>query len=114
MPFIVSAHDLVGMYLAIESQSLSFHVIAASQRDNEFPAEAGLKYSISGALSPGLSPSGESILYGLTGITSFEELTKLFTFPPSTESHVVNAIAMGLPSMLVASLSKTSAVPSHM
>jgi NADH:ubiquinone oxidoreductase subunit 2 (subunit N) len=80
MLFIVSSHDLVGMYLAIEFQSLSFYVIAAFQRNNEFSAEAGLKYFISGALSSGLSLFGESILYGLTGITNFEESTKSFTF----------------------------------
>jgi NADH:ubiquinone oxidoreductase subunit 2 (subunit N) len=80
MLFIVSAHDLVGMYLAIELQSLSFYVIAAFQRNNEFSAEAGLKYFILGALSSGLLLFGESILYGLTGITNLEELTKLFTF----------------------------------
>lgn len=98
MLFIVSAHDLVGMYLAIELQSLSFYVIAASQRDNEFSAEAGLKYFILGALSSGLLLFGESILYGLTGITSFEELTKLFTFfsstPPAVFQEQVNLAAV--------------------
>lgn len=131
MPFIVSAHDPVGMYPAIELQSLSSYVIAASQRDNEFPAEAGPKYSILGALSPGLSPSGESIPHGLTGITDFEEPAKLFTLPSgslggplafpsdslatfSSEGLVVNAIAPGSLSILVAFSFKISAVPSHM
>lgn len=127
MLFIVSSHDLVGMYLAIEFQSLSFYVIAAFQRNNEFSAEAGLKYFILGALSSGLLLFGESILYGLTGITNFEELTKLFTFFSSSsfasgdsgvylenQGLVVNAIAMGLLFMLVAFLFKISAVPFHM
>jgi len=115
------------MYLAIEFQSLSFYVIAAFQRNNEFSAEAGLKYFILGALSSGLLLFGESILYGLTGITNFEELTKLFTFFSSSsfasgdsgvylenQGLVVNAIAMGLLFMLVAFLFKISAVPFHM
>ncbi len=127
MLFIVSSHDLVGMYLAIEFQSPSFHVIAAFQRNNESSAEAGLKYLISGALSPGLLPSGESISYGLTGITNFEESTKSFTFFSSSsfasgdsgvylenQGLVVNAIAMGLLFMLVAFPFKISAVPFHM
>lgn len=114
MLFIVSSYDLISMYSAIELQSLSFYVIAAFQRNNEFSAEAGLKYFILGALSSGLLLFGESILYGLTGITNFEELTKLFTFFSLSEGHVVNAIAMGLLFMLVAFLSKISAVPFHM
>lgn len=127
MPFIVSSHDLVGMYLAIEFQSLSFYVLAAFQRNNEFSAEAGLKHFTPGALSSGLLLFGESILYGLTGITNLEELTKSFTFSSGSFSAsqdsavylddqglVVNAIAMGLPSTLVASLFKISAVPFHM
>jgi len=88
--------------LAIELQSLSFYVIAASQRDNEFSAEAGLKYFILGALSSGLLLFGESILYGLTGITSFEELTKLFSSaspffsstPPAVFQEQVNLAAV--------------------
>jgi NADH-quinone oxidoreductase subunit N len=80
MLFIVSSHDLISMYSATELQSLSPHVTAALQRGNEFSAEAGLKYFILGALSSGLLPSGESLPYGLTGITNFEELTKLSTF----------------------------------
>lgn len=76
MIFIVSSYDLISMYLAIELQSLSFYVIAAFQRNNEFSAEAGLKYFILGALSSGFLLFGESILYGFTGITNFEEFAK--------------------------------------
>jgi NADH-quinone oxidoreductase subunit N len=80
------------MYLAIELQSLSFYVIAAFQRNNEFSTEAGLKYFILGALSSGLLLFGESILYGFTGITNFEELCKLFTLSKTStlESSVQN------------------------
>jgi len=123
------------MYLAIELQSLSFYVIAAFQRNNEFSAEAGLKYFILGALSSGLLLFGESILYGLTGITNFEELTKLFNLVSVFTGNAVsegaiemtgvaplaawetsqgNAIAVGLLFMLVAFLFKISAVPFHM
>jgi len=114
MLFIVSSYDLISLYLAIELQSLSFYVIAAFQRNNEFSAESGLKYFILGALSSGLLLFGESIVYGLTGITNFEELTKLFTFFSFNEGHVINAISMGLLFMLVAFLFKIGAVPFHM
>ena len=79
MTFLVSSYDLISMYPAIELQSLSFYVIAAFQRNDEFSAEAGLKYFVLGALSSGLLLFGESIVYGFTGITNFEELSKLFT-----------------------------------
>jgi len=111
---LISSYDLMSMYLAIELQSFCSYILSSFKRNSEFSAEAGLKYFILGALSSGLLLFGESILYGLTGITSFEELTKLFTFFSSTESHVVNAIAMGLLFMLVAFLFKISAVPFHM
>ncbi len=127
MLLIVSSYDLISMYLAIEFQSLSSYVIAAFQRNNEFSVEAGLKYFILGALSSGLLLFGESILYGLTGTTNFEELTKLFTFFSSfsftiedsgvyleNQSLVINAITMGLLLILIAFLFKISAVPFHM
>ena len=80
MLFIVPPYDSISTYSAIELQSLSFYVIAAIQRGNEFSAEAGPKYFILGAPSSGSSPFGESIIHGLTGITNSEELTKSFTF----------------------------------
>lgn len=80
MLFIVSSYDLISMYLAIELQTLSFYALAALKRNNEFSTEAGLKYFVLGALSSGLLLFGESIIYGSTGITNLEELTKLFTF----------------------------------
>ncbi|KAF8057223.1 hypothetical protein N665_1263s0018 [Sinapis alba] len=54
MLFMISAHDLIAMYLAIEPQSLCFYVIAASKRKSEFSTEAGLKYLILGAFSSGI------------------------------------------------------------
>lgn len=54
MLFMISAYDLIAMYLAIELQSLCFYVIAASKRKSEFSTEAGLKYLILGAFSSGI------------------------------------------------------------
>jgi NADH-ubiquinone oxidoreductase chain 2 len=51
---MISAYDLIAMYLAIELQSLCFYVIAASKRNSEFSTEAGLKYLILGAFSSGI------------------------------------------------------------
>lgn len=74
--FIVSSYDLISMYLAIELQSLSFYVLAASLRNDQFSTEAGLKYFILGALSSGLLLFGESILYGFTGIINLADLCR--------------------------------------
>jgi NADH:ubiquinone oxidoreductase subunit 2 (subunit N) len=79
MLFMISAYDLITMYLAIELQSLCFYVIAASKRNSEFSTEAGLKYFILGAFSSGILLFGCSLIYGFTGVTNLEELAKIFT-----------------------------------
>ena len=123
MLFIVSSYDLISMYLAIELQSLCFYVLAAFKRNNEFSTEAGLKYFILGALSSGLLLFGESIIYGFTGITNFEELAKFNLWIPIdsnqiatiyAESHGYAYISIGLLFILVAFLFKIAAVPFHM
>jgi NADH-quinone oxidoreductase subunit N len=111
MSFITSPHDPISMYSAIEPQTPSFHVLAALGRNNEFSTEAGLKYSVPGALPSGPSPFGESIIHGSTGITNSEESTKPFASRSnSTELHVQT---VGPNIMSVASPSKISAVPLH-
>lgn len=133
MTLIVSSFDLISMYLAIELQSLAFYVLAAYQRNSEFSTEAGLKYFILGALSSGLLLLGESLIYGFTGLTNFEELSKLYlthTSPFGLDSqdtvaftsgialNQVNnpalAVSIGLIFILFAFLFKISAVPFHM
>lgn len=78
MLFMISAYDLIAIYLAIELQSLCFYVIAASKRTSEFSTEAGLKYFILGAFSSGILLFGCSMIYGFTGVTNLEELAKIF------------------------------------
>lgn len=136
--FIVSSYDLISMYLAIELQSLAFYVLASFHRNDEFSTEAGLKYFILGALSSGLLLFGESILYGFTGITNFEEFAKLSPFnsnlsgssgnnqllwPQGNSDYLgnvfyeyvsTNAIVIGLLFVIVAFLFKLSAAPFHM
>ena len=113
---IASSYDLISMYLAIELQTLSFYVLAAFQRDSEFSTEAGLKYFVLGAVSSGLLLFGESIVYGSTGITNLEELTKLLTLAHdgTTAVNPLTGVETGLLLMLVAFLFKISAVPFHM
>lgn len=79
MLFMISAYDLIAIYLAIELQSLCFYVIAASKRTSEFSTEAGLKYFVLGAFSSGILLFGCSMIYGFTGVTNLEELAKILT-----------------------------------
>ena len=71
---LISSHDLISAYLAIEMQSLSFYVLASFKRNSAFSTEAGLKYFILGAFSSSLILFGCSILYGFTGTTNFQNL----------------------------------------
>ena len=77
MLLMISAYDLIAIYLAIELQSLCFYVIAASKRTSEFSTEAGLKYFVLGAFSSGILLFGCSLIYGFTGMTNLEQLAKL-------------------------------------
>ena len=79
MLFLVSAGDLISMYLAIELQSLCFYVLAAFRRDSEFSTEAGLKYFLLGAFSSGILLFGCCLVYGFTGGVAFSEHAQLFS-----------------------------------
>nr|YP_003275956.1 NADH dehydrogenase subunit 2 [Pleurozia purpurea]ACR19340.1 NADH dehydrogenase subunit 2 [Pleurozia purpurea]QIA60758.1 NADH dehydrogenase subunit 2 [Pleurozia purpurea] len=115
MLFMISAYDLIAMYLAIELQSLCFYVIAASKRDSEFSAEAGLKYFILGAFSSGILLFGCSMIYGFTGVTNFEELAKIFTgYEITLFGAQSSGIFMGIFFIAVGFLFKITAVPFHM
>jgi NADH-quinone oxidoreductase subunit N len=74
---LISAYDLLVVYLAVELQSLSLYVLAAMRRNSEFSTEAGLKYFVLGALSSGFLLFGSAFIYGFTGTIRFEELYQL-------------------------------------
>nr|YP_010574201.1 NADH dehydrogenase subunit 2 [Zostera japonica]UZH94053.1 NADH dehydrogenase subunit 2 [Zostera japonica] len=113
MLFMISAHDLIAMYLAIEPQSLCFYVIAASKRKSEFSTEAGSKYLILGAFPSGILLFGCSMIYGSTGATHFDQLAKILTGYEITGAQS-SGILMGILSIAVGSLFKITAVPLHM
>ena len=71
---ILSAADLMTLYMGIETLSLSSYVLAAFHRDNLRSSEAGLKYFVLGALASGLLLYGSSLVYGFTGSTRFVEI----------------------------------------
>src|SRR6202165_109655 len=74
MMTMISARDLIALYLGLELMSLSLYVIAAIDRDNLRSTEAGLKYFVLGALSSGMLLYGASLIYGFTGTISFHRI----------------------------------------
>ena len=72
MLLMVSANDLISLYVGLELQSLSLYVIAAFRRDSAKSSEAGLKYFVLGALSSGMLLYGASMIYGFSGTTRFD------------------------------------------
>src|SRR6266700_451390 len=71
MMVLISAGDLIALYLGLELMSLALYVVATSNRDNAKSTEAGLKYFVLGALSSGMLLYGASLIYGFTGTVSF-------------------------------------------
>ena len=78
MMMVISANDLIALYLGLELLSLSSYVIAAFDRDNVRSTEAGLKYFVLGALSSGMLLYGASLVYGFTGTVSFPTSPRRF------------------------------------
>src|SRR6267154_133359 len=76
MMVLISAGDLIMLYLGLELMSLALYVVAASNRDNAKSTEAGLKYFVLGALSSGMLLYGASLVYGFTGTVSFAGIAK--------------------------------------
>ena len=71
MLMLISAADLIALYLGLELMSLALYVVAASNRDSLRSTEAGLKYFVLGALSSGMLLYGASLIYGFTGTVNF-------------------------------------------
>ena len=110
MMMMVSANDLIALYLGLELQSLALYVVAAFHRDNLRSTEAGLKYFVLGALSSGLLLYGCSLVYGFTGTTNFDVMAKLWTGGADAGIGVIAGLVF-----IVAGLAfKVSAVPFHM
>lgn len=112
MMMMVSANNLMSLYIGLELQSLSLYVLAAFQRDNMRSSEAGLKYFVLGALSSGLLLYGASLIYGFTGSTSFEVIAGTFEAASDTAPSI--GVVVGLVFVLAAMAFKISAVPFHM
>src|ERR1700712_5089882 len=107
MMVLISAGDLIMLYLGLELMSLALYVVAASNRDNAKSTEAGLKYFVLGALSSGMLLYGASLIYGFTGTVSFAGIATA-----ATSGSV--GIVFGIVFLLAGLCFKVSAVPFHM
>ena len=109
MMMMISANDLISLYVGLELQSLSLYVVAAIDRDSARSSEAGLKYFVLGALSSGMLLYGSSLVYGFTGTTTFPEIAAALTASGSSLGLVFGLV------FIIAGLAfKVSAVPFHM
>ena len=111
MGMMISANDLISLYMGIELQSLALYVLAAIKRDSLRATEAGLKYFVLGALSSGMLLYGASLIYGFSGTTNFTGIAAAFT----AENGVLPlAQVVGMVFLLAGLAFKISAVPFHM
>jgi len=109
MMLMISANDMIALYLGLELQSLALYVVAAINRDSVRSTEAGLKYFVLGALSSGMLLYGVSLVYGYTGNTGFEAIATALS---GGERQL--GLVFGLVFVLAGLSFKISAVPFHM
>jgi NADH-quinone oxidoreductase subunit N len=109
MMLMISANDLITLYLGLELQSLSLYVLAAINRDSVRSTEAGLKYFVLGALSSGMLLYGASLIYGFTGHTDFVGIAEAMA---GNERSL--GLIFGLVFLMAGIAFKISAVPFHM
>ncbi|MEA2946527.1 MAG: NADH-quinone oxidoreductase subunit [Alphaproteobacteria bacterium] len=107
MMMLISAADLIALYLGLELMSLALYVVAAIDRDSVRSTEAGLKYFVLGALSSGMLLYGASLIYGFTGTVSFAGIAK-------AANHASIGLVFGLVFLFAGFCFKISAVPFHM
>jgi NADH-quinone oxidoreductase subunit N len=110
MMVMVSASNMMTLYVGLELQSLALYVLAAFARDDVRSSEAGLKYFVLGALASGLLLYGISLVYGFSGTMDFAALAKALSRPESASPGLI----VGIVFVLVGLAFKIAAVPFHM
>jgi len=105
---LISANNLLTVYLGVELLSLSLYALVAFERDSGDAAEAAIKYFVLGAIASGALLYGMSMLYGLTGTL---DLGKLAT---AAHDQASAGLLIGMAFVIVAVAFKFGAVPFHM
>lgn len=109
MLLMISANDLISLYMALELQSLPLYVVAAMRTGSLKSSEAGLKYFLLGALSSGMLLYGASMIYGFSGSTGFSEIAASLT-----TGDISIGMTVGMVFLLSGLAFKISAAPFHM
>ncbi|MCP5084462.1 MAG: NADH-quinone oxidoreductase subunit NuoN [Alphaproteobacteria bacterium] len=109
MCMMISAGDLVALYMGLELQSLALYVVAAFNRDSVRSSEAGLKYFVLGALSSGMLLYGASLVYGFSGATQFDAIASVVA-----NGNAGLGLLFGIVFVVAGLAFKVSAVPFHM
>ncbi len=110
MMMMISANDLMALYMGLETQSLALYVLACFRRNSVASSEAGLKYFVLGALASGLLLFGASFVYGFTGTTNFNQIAASLLHVPNAQFGIV----VGMVFMAAGLSFKVAAVPFHM
>ncbi|MBS0521936.1 MAG: NADH-quinone oxidoreductase subunit NuoN [Proteobacteria bacterium] len=110
MMLMISANDLMSLYVGLELQSLSLYVIAAFQRDSVRSTEAGIKYFVLGSVASGMLLFGASLIYGFCGGTAFVQISRALLDGKAGELGTI----IGLVFVVAGLAFKISAVPFHM
>jgi len=105
---LISSSDIVSMFLSIELQSFAVYILASLYRESDSATSAGLTYFLLGSLSSAIILLGSGLLYGFTGLTSFEGLYML-----STTSSINYSIEVSVLLIVMGLLFKASAAPFH-
>ena len=109
MLLMISANDLISLYVGLEMQSLALYIVAAFKRESIRSTESGLKYFVLGALSSGLLLYGATLVYGFAGGTSYEAIGNIIE-----SGDLSLGLLIGLVFIASALAFKVSAVPFHM
>jgi NADH-quinone oxidoreductase subunit N len=109
MMIMASGIDLITSFIGLETMAVSFYILAGFIKPNQRSNEAAVKYFLLGAFSLGILLYGMSLLYGLSGATSFHAMASVFTGRPRDPLLVLAVI------LVVAGMGfKIAAVPFHM
>jgi NADH-quinone oxidoreductase subunit N len=108
---LISANNMLTMYLGIETLSILSYVIATMMKRNELSAEAGIKYALYGSITAGMMLYGMSHIYGVVGTLEFGGIGKYIS------EFNTSRLLILLPAFLLFFIGigyKIAAVPFHM